>query len=65
MLNQNNPSEKIKLLETPKAYSTKQSLREGCGQEKRLGYSDNEYDDVRLLCLIEMGNEHPSFIKYF
>ncbi len=42
LFEQNNPSEKIKLLETPKAYSTKHILREMCGQEKNLGYSDNE-----------------------
>jgi hypothetical protein len=36
------PGEKIKLLETPKAYSTKQFLRENCGQDKKLGYSNNE-----------------------
>ena len=36
------PSEKIKLLETPKAYSTKQLLWESCGQDKKLGYSKNE-----------------------
>jgi hypothetical protein len=37
-----NPGEKIKLLETPKAYSTKHFLREKCGQDKKLGYSKNE-----------------------
>jgi len=36
------PGEKIKLLETPKAYSTKQFLWKNCGQDKKLGYSKNE-----------------------
>jgi len=37
-----NPSEKIKLLETPKTYSTKHFLQKKCGQDKKLGYSKNE-----------------------
>ncbi len=37
-----NPGKKIKLLETPKTYSTKQFLWENCGQDKDLGYSKNE-----------------------
>jgi hypothetical protein len=42
MFSMKNPSKKIKLLETPKAYSTKHLLRDSCGQEKKLGYSKNE-----------------------